>query len=87
MEVLCANTLSYDPRQQLSKIFTDGFYQWLKFFSKDKEKLSRTFSHMFNLDVFYVVLLDDKVVGMAAINNGQQPTLHLSKHEFQKNLG
>lgn len=87
MKVLCANDIDGDIHKQISEIFVDGFYQWLKFFSKDKQKLANALEHMFNLNVFYVALIDDKIAGMAALNNGKERTVRMSKKEFQKHLG
>lgn len=87
MKIICTNKIEYDPRQQISEIIVDGFYQWLKYFSKDKTELTNAFAHMFNLNVFYAALIEDKIAGVAALNNGTQPTINLSKCELQKHLG
>lgn len=88
MKVVCANKISNGIHKQLSAIFVDGFYQWLKFFSKDKHKLANALEHMFNLNVFYVALNDsNEITGMAALNNGKESTVTLSKKDFLKHLG
>ncbi len=72
---------------KISKIFVDGFYQWLSYFSKDKTKLANAFSHMFNLDVFYVALLNGEICGIVACNDGKMKSVHLEKKELKKHLG
>ena len=53
MKVICAGEVSSNHiRNEISSIFVDGFYKWIKFFSKDKEVLKKAFAHMFNLDAF-----------------------------------
>ena len=53
MKVMNAKEIGGDPiRNEISSIFVDGFYKWIKFFSKDKEVLKKAFAHMFNPDAF-----------------------------------
>ncbi len=52
MKIIRSNEFDNDTKTKISEIFVDVFFQWLKYFSKDKDKLTRAFSHMFNLDVF-----------------------------------
>ena len=51
-----ADQLEMDVRVQISRIFADGFSQWLGYFSKDEEQIARAFAHMFNLDHFMLPL-------------------------------
>lgn len=87
MQVIRAGEAGRDIRIEMSKIFTDGFYQWLEFFSKDKDKLYRTFAHMFNLDVFFVVVMNDEIAAIAACTNNHQPSVTLDVRELRKHLG
>lgn len=42
MEVICAGEVNSNQiRNEISSIFVDGFYEWIKFFSKDKEVLKK----------------------------------------------
>jgi ribosomal protein S18 acetylase RimI-like enzyme len=86
-EIQPASKHGKDTNDKISKIFVDGFYQWLHYFSKDKKKLVNAFSHMFNLDVFYVALLNDEICGIAACNDGKIKSVHLEKKELKKYLG
>lgn len=87
IKVMNATKSHTDVRDRISEIFVDGFFQWLKFFSKDKDVLTGAFAHMFNLDVFYVAEAEGQIVGIAALNDGTKQTVHLDKKELQKHLG
>lgn len=87
IEVKLASKLDDSARMQISEIFTDGFFQWLKYFSKDKGKLANAFAHIFNLDVFYVAIEDDEITGMTACTNNRVPSVKLQKKELVKYLG
>ena len=51
---------------EISSIFVDGFYQWLKYFTKNKMKLIKAFAHMFVSNAFYVAVENEKVLAIAA---------------------
>jgi ribosomal protein S18 acetylase RimI-like enzyme len=89
MEIIHASEFgnSNDTKMEISKIFVDGFFQWLHFFSKDKDKLVKAFSHMFNLDVFYVVVSDREIAGITACTDGRVSSVHLESKELKKHLG
>lgn len=87
IQVITSTECRKDPRMEMSRIFVDGFYQWLKFFSKDKKKLAKAFSHAFQLDVFHLAIIDQEIAGMTALNDGSKPTLILDKKELRKHLG
>lgn len=88
MEAICAGEgNSNQIRNEISSIFVDGFYEWIKFFSKDKEVLKKAFAHMFNLDAFYVVFIDDQVAGFASICDENVNNITLNRKELQKHLG
>lgn len=82
-----ADYIDFDVRVQISKIFAEGFSQWLIFFSKDPNKIAKAFAHMFVLDQFYVAIVDDKVAGMVACKNGRTTSVKLNKKELRKHLG
>lgn len=87
IEVKKAVLLGSEIRPRMSYIFVDGFYQWLKFFSEDKQKLVGAMEHMFNLDVFYVALIDGDIAGITACTDENVHCVHLEKDEFKKHLG
>lgn len=87
MEVIKACEYNRDLRPEISEIFVEGFHQWLKFFSKDKAKLTRAFAHMFNLDVYYVAMDGADVAGITACTDGKTACVHLEKQPLRKHLG
>lgn len=86
MQIIRANELGGSARKSISDIFVAGFMQWLKYFSKDAEKLSRAFAHMFVLDVFYVAIIDGDIAGIAACTNGKTPPVCIKAGEFRRHL-
>lgn len=87
MEIIRSSEFNNDTRMKISEIFVDGFFQWLKFFSKDKVKLVKAFSHMFNLEVFYVAIINGEIAGITACTDGKVPSVHLKRKELKKHLG
>ena len=79
--------LSDEQKYEVSKIFSEGFYQWFKYFSKDIERLSRAFEDCFIWEKFYFAVIESRVCGMAAINDGKSPSVRLSQRKMIKNLG
>ncbi|MDR1629407.1 MAG: GNAT family N-acetyltransferase [Oscillospiraceae bacterium] len=86
-DITIASKHGKEANYEISKIFVDGFYHWLYYFSKDKKKLADAFSHMFNLDIFYVALSDSQICGMAACSDGKMKSVHLEKKRLKKYLG
>jgi ribosomal protein S18 acetylase RimI-like enzyme len=82
-----ADKLSFDPREQISRIFTEGFYQWLQYFSKDKEKLTFAFEHMFDLSVFYIAVEGTRIAAITALTDGQNAPIKLRARQLRKHLG
>ncbi len=80
---------STNAAMEISTIFVEGFYQWLHFFSKDKDKLIRAFAHMFQLDTFYAAVIDGELAGITACTDGKQPVVVLKKYPFaiKKEMG
>lgn len=85
-EIQLASKYPDNANNKISKIFVDGFYEWLHYFSKDKTKLANAFSHMFNPGVFYIACLNGEIGGIAACNNGKIKSVHLEKKELKKHL-
>ncbi|MCR8843611.1 GNAT family N-acetyltransferase [Paenibacillus sp. SC116] len=86
--VIRAEQLEFDPREQMSRIFAEGFSQWLGYFSNDKQAIARAFEHMFLLHHFYVAVTEDrKVVGMTACTDGTVSSVKLNPKELRKHLG
>ena len=87
MEHVRADALPFDPRPQMGMIFADGFYQWLKVFSKDKERLAGAFAHIFDLSCFYLAMQDGEIAALAACTGGKPPPIRLDKKILRRTLG
>lgn len=88
MEIQCAKVHGSEQlRNEISDIFVEGFYEWIKFFSKDKDVLKKAFAHMFELEAFYVAIIDGQLAGFASVCDGQAKNISLNKKELQKHLG
>lgn len=87
VKVMLASDLGEDVRKKMSDIFADAFYQWIKYFSDDKEKLSKAFSHMFVLEKFYVAVVNGEIGGISACTNGKVSSVILKTSELRKHLG
>ena len=85
--VMKADNPDFDARTQMSRIFTEGFSQWLGYFSKDKDIIAKAFAHIFVLDQFYAAVMDQKIASMAACTNCKDPAIRLDKKELRKHLG
>jgi len=85
--VIRADKLDFDVRVQMSEIFAEGFNQWLGYFSKDKNRIAKSFAHMFVLDQFYVAVIDNKIAGMIACTDCRTLSVRLNKNELRKHLG
>jgi len=86
MAFICAEQLDFDPRPQLSYVFVEGFYDWVKHFCKDKNKLVKVFAHIFTLKYFYVALEGERITAMTACTQGFAP-ISLQRDVFTKELG
>lgn len=87
MEIKQASEFGENIRKKISDIFVDGFIQWLQYFSKDSEKLSRAFEHMFILNSFYVLVMDGQPAGIAACTDGNTSPIQLQSKELRRHLG
>ena len=70
MEYQKSSNLDPNARLEISRIFVEGFYEWFKYFSKDKNKLTAAFSDAFVWEKFYVAMENGKIIGIAALTNG-----------------
>jgi len=87
MEFTKADQLDFDPRPAMGKIFAEGFYQWLQYFSKDREKLAKGLAHSFELAAFWVAVKDGKVLALTGCTDRSKPAMALNKKELKKHLG
>ncbi|SDT47163.1 Acetyltransferase (GNAT) family protein [Paenibacillaceae bacterium GAS479] len=85
--IIRADQAESDVRAQMSDIFADGFTQWLHYFSKDRNRIAKAFTHMFVLDQFYVALQDGRVAAMAACTDGTATSVKLDSAQLREHLG
>ena len=74
-------------RKGMANIFSDGFTQWLTFFSKDPKKIATAFGHIFVLDQFFVAVDNKRVVGMVGCTNTKELSVRLNGKELRRHLG
>ena len=87
MEYQKSSNLQPNTRLEISRLFVEGFYKWLKYFCKDKNKLMAAFSDAFIWEHFYVAIENSKIVGMAALANGKEAVVIPNKKTLRKHLG
>lgn len=87
MEIIKLSECGVARRKDASRIFVDGFYTWLKVFSKDKNKLILAMEHIFNSQLFYVSVINDEIAAIAACCDNSSQSVALDKSQFVKYLG
>lgn len=87
METYQANKLPFDCRDQIAAIFADGFTQWRGYFSRDQQVIAGAFAHAFQLDYFFVAVVDGQVVGIVACTDCQYLSLQFNKSALIKRFG
>ena len=83
---LSAKDVGCELHPQMSRVFVEGFYDWIKHFCKDKQKLTDAFTHVFDMKYFYVAMDGEKVAAMVACTQGNSP-ITLDRKVFTKQLG
>lgn len=73
--------------EQISALFVEAYEKDLRFFSKDRSRLTRAFAHIFALDFFYVALIDNEIAGMAVCIDTERYCIRLDKKILIKQLG
>lgn len=72
---------------QAAAIFVDGFYNSLRYFSKDREKLASAMVHALVREQFFVALEEGQVLGIFAYSAGQKRAFRFQRAELQKVFG
>lgn len=75
-----------EDRTQIAKLYVEGYYEHLKYFSKKKEVLSQAFQHAFQIEHIYVCR-EHEVLGFLGCNQLYQSTFILERKELCKYLG
>ena len=86
MDTIRADQLDFDPRTQMSRIFVEGFYPWIKSICEDKDTLTAVFAHMFDVSRFFVAVDGGRVAAMASCTSGVPPVA-LDRKTFSRVLG
>ena len=79
--------LNGNIREKISEIFVDAYGKDLQFFSKDKNKLIKAFTHIFVLEYFYVAIIDNEIAGMTVCIDTEHFCINHNKKIFIKHLG
>ena len=87
MEVKRANELRGGAREEIGRLYAEGFGHWLRFFSQDTAVLAKAFQHMFLTEQFYVALIDGRVAGMTACTDGRLAPVRLDGAALKMHLG
>jgi len=89
IELIKASDFVGNPRPAMSKVFVEGWYNDLKMICKDKEKLQRAFEHIFDLEGFYLAVVDQKIMAFVGVCDRveQRRIAYFDKKECRKGLG
>ena len=88
MEIKKANELDFDPREQMSRIFVEGFYDVaFKGISKDKNKLVEAFKDIFDLAHFYVGIENGKIATFVGVSDRRERINKLDKKAMRQQFG
>lgn len=86
-DIVRADQVGTDIREQMAAIFAEGFSQWLGYFSKDPQVIAKAFAHMFVLDQFYVAMSGDTVAGFVGCTDCIAKSVVLDGRQLRKHLG
>lgn len=86
-DIIRADRVQGDIREQMAAIFAEGFSQWLVYFSKDPQVIAQAFAHMFVLDQFYIAMSGDKVAGFVGCTDCAAKSVQLDAKQLRKHLG
>jgi ribosomal protein S18 acetylase RimI-like enzyme len=87
MEIKSAKDVNGNIQEKISKLYVEAFGEDWDAISKSPEKLVKVFTHMFVVDDFYVCIIDNEVVGMAACANKEAYSIKHDKKVLIKELG
>jgi len=87
MEIKRATELGDNIQETISEIFVDAYGKDLAFFSKDKEKLIKAFTHMFVPEYFYMAILDNEIAGMIVCLDKDCFCINHDRKTLVKHLG
>lgn len=80
-------TLDDSYRQDVARVFVDGYIDALRSLSRDRERWESALAPAFVADRFWVALIDDEVLGIAACCGPGTRAMHLDREAFRTHLG
>ena len=86
-KIMKASQTKLNVRSEMAAAFSEGFTQWLGYFSKDEKVIAEAFAHMFVLEEFYVAVKDDRVAAFGACTDGKTKSVRLQKSALRRHLG
>jgi ribosomal protein S18 acetylase RimI-like enzyme len=88
MEIKRAAEFGDNIREKLGELYVNAFYDNVfKYFSRNKTKLAKTFACGFLLEYFYVAIMDNEIVGMAACMGKDEVCIKLNLKTIIKYMG
>ncbi|MFR9710115.1 hypothetical protein ACL02P_11955 [Paenibacillus sp. MB22_1] len=72
---------------QAAEIFVEGFYDSLRYFTSDRDKLAKAIVHALVREQFFVALEREQVLGIFAYSAGQKRAFRFQRAELQRELG
>ena len=87
MEIKRAIDWGGNIREKITEIFVDAYGKDLQFFSKDKNKLIKAFTHIFVLEYFYIAIIDNEVAGMTVCIDKNNFCINHNSKILVKHLG
>ena len=87
MEIKPAKDVNGNIQEKICKLYVETFGKDMDAISKNREKAVKAFTHMFVVDDFYVCIIDNEVVGMAACANKEAYSIKHDKKVLIKELG
>jgi ribosomal protein S18 acetylase RimI-like enzyme len=87
MEIKPAKDLTENINEKISTLFVEAFGKDLKIISKDTNKLTKAFAHMFVPEYFYIAIIDDEIAGMMVCVDKEHYCINHNKKILTGNLG
>lgn len=79
--------LGDDRREDVARVFVDGYLDILKSVSKDRDRWAGALASAFVPEVFFVALDGDEVLGIAACSSRATRAMYLQLDDFREHLG
>lgn len=87
IKIVPLKDISENIDSRLAEIFIDGYYNDMKFFSRDRTKLEKAVTGSFNKNCYHIAFYEDEIAGIIACSNGNERAMTLKKEQFQKSVG